>query len=268
MLTSKKTLSFIGDALVLDNATCHPADIVLSNIKLVFLPPNTTSHTQPMDKGIIANFKRHYRFLFTMGHVIPAVEAGKKLQFDVLKALKLSVQAWDMVTPRTVSRCFRRAGFVNPAVEVLTPEEEAEEELPLSELVQRLNSAGHTNEIGRPFTVDSLEHVLTVDEGLQTTGQLTDNEIVQDVLEPHVSDDTDMDAVSDEEIETVASTKPSTQEFQQFLEGAERFLSYEHSPESEIMYFQILQMQAWAIRRQPSRTQTRIDNFFKPANNV
>ena len=47
-------------ALVLDNATYHPS-VALSNIKLVFLPPNTTSHTQPMDQGIIANFKRHYR---------------------------------------------------------------------------------------------------------------------------------------------------------------------------------------------------------------
>ena len=49
-------------ALVLDNATCHPP-VALSNIKLVFLPPNTTSHTQPMDQGIIANFKRHYRYV-------------------------------------------------------------------------------------------------------------------------------------------------------------------------------------------------------------
>jgi len=29
----------------------------------VFLPPNITSLIQPMDQGIIANFKRHYRSL-------------------------------------------------------------------------------------------------------------------------------------------------------------------------------------------------------------
>ena len=64
-------------ALVIDNATCHP-DIPLSNIKLVFLPPNTTSHTQPMDQGIIANFKSHYWHIYTLGHMCPALEAGKK----------------------------------------------------------------------------------------------------------------------------------------------------------------------------------------------
>ena len=54
-------------ALVIDNATCHPKLDDLVNIELVFLPPNTTSHSQPMDQGVIANFKHHYHFLYTMG---------------------------------------------------------------------------------------------------------------------------------------------------------------------------------------------------------
>ena len=46
--------------LLLDNAPCHP-EISLSNVKLLFLPPNTTSHTQPLDQGIIQSFKLQYR---------------------------------------------------------------------------------------------------------------------------------------------------------------------------------------------------------------
>ena len=41
--------------LFLDIAPCHPSALIdrFSNIKVAFLPKNTTSHTQPLDAGII-----------------------------------------------------------------------------------------------------------------------------------------------------------------------------------------------------------------------
>ena len=45
--------------LLLDNCPGHP-DIKLSNIKLWFLLKNTTSHLQPLDRGIIAWLKDFY----------------------------------------------------------------------------------------------------------------------------------------------------------------------------------------------------------------
>jgi len=40
--------------LLTDNASCHSIDIIdsLSNVKVYFLPPNATSHLQPMDAGL------------------------------------------------------------------------------------------------------------------------------------------------------------------------------------------------------------------------
>ncbi|KAG6611512.1 DDE-domain-containing protein [Phytophthora cinnamomi] len=48
--------------LLLDNASSHrTGDLVCTNVRVEFLPPNTTTFLQPMDAGIIALFKRAYR---------------------------------------------------------------------------------------------------------------------------------------------------------------------------------------------------------------
>lgn len=48
-------------ALFIDNCPAHPQIDNLKAINLVFLPPNTTSKTQPMDQGVIRSTKTHYR---------------------------------------------------------------------------------------------------------------------------------------------------------------------------------------------------------------
>ncbi|XP_035658123.1 tigger transposable element-derived protein 4-like [Branchiostoma floridae] len=45
---------------LLDNCTVHPHDVPLSNIRLMFLPAHNTPLIQPLDQGIIQNFKALY----------------------------------------------------------------------------------------------------------------------------------------------------------------------------------------------------------------
>ena len=47
--------------LIVDNCPAHPRVKDLKAINLVFLPPSTTSKTQPMDQGVIRALKAHYR---------------------------------------------------------------------------------------------------------------------------------------------------------------------------------------------------------------
>jgi hypothetical protein len=47
--------------LSLDNFSGHPITNVYSNIKIEFFPANCTSVLQPLDQGIIQNFKVYYR---------------------------------------------------------------------------------------------------------------------------------------------------------------------------------------------------------------
>ncbi|CAF4934038.1 unnamed protein product [Pieris macdunnoughi] len=46
--------------LFLDNCTVHNIPPTLSNVELYFFPLNTTSKLQPLDQGIIHNFKTFY----------------------------------------------------------------------------------------------------------------------------------------------------------------------------------------------------------------
>ena len=58
---AKKNLAF-KVLLILDNAPGHPPSLTEChpNVKVIFLPPNTTSLLQPMDQCVIATFKSYY----------------------------------------------------------------------------------------------------------------------------------------------------------------------------------------------------------------
>ncbi|GBM25054.1 Tigger transposable element-derived protein 6 [Araneus ventricosus] len=83
--------------LVLGNATCHAHGAQLKNVKLLFLPPNTTSKLQPLDHGITKCFKMECRQC-ALRHVIArmdecesASELSKKISIgDVFDWIKTS----------------------------------------------------------------------------------------------------------------------------------------------------------------------------------
>ena len=103
--------------LFLDSARCHPYDLKerYSNIKLVFFPVNCTSKLQPLDLGIIQNFKVHYRKLL-LRHVITmttdhncATDVAKTL--DGPQAIRWMGTAWSKVENDTIIKCFAAAGI-------------------------------------------------------------------------------------------------------------------------------------------------------------
>ena len=71
--------------LTFDNATCH-SKVTLSNIDLLYLPPNTTSVCQPLDLGIIRNFKLIYqkRVLKTLLAHFETVESIEELRINAV----------------------------------------------------------------------------------------------------------------------------------------------------------------------------------------
>ena len=86
-------LQNIGHALlVLDNAQMHivPSSLRLHHTTVDFLPPNVTSVKQPMDAGIIRNFKAYYRSGLCRQLLALEVLGNSKRNIDFGQCIKLT----------------------------------------------------------------------------------------------------------------------------------------------------------------------------------
>ncbi|CAO0795924.1 unnamed protein product [Mucor circinelloides] len=178
-------------ALVLDNAPVHDRDLTYSNVKLVFLPPNTTSHYQPLDAGIIANFKYWYRKLQYKYVAIKHSHTEKEIDdnadggdsehakekaepffwIDQLQAMKWILFAWNKVSEgNTIANCWRHTGLLEQ--EELLPDGNAIEEIekldPLEGFI--VHEDGTVEVEDQQFDLEENEHLF---EGEEEDGEDT-----------------------------------------------------------------------------------------------
>ena len=96
-------------ALIIDNCQAHPIINNLSHVKLVFLRPNTTSVSQPMDQGVIRCLKAHYRKRLVK-LILHSLDSNKLLpKVSLLTAFQLFVSAWNKVIQTAIVNCFKKA---------------------------------------------------------------------------------------------------------------------------------------------------------------
>ena len=112
--------------LLLDNFSGHEIGVEkvggvdgLLNVKILWLPPNTTSHWQPLDQGIIASFKLYYRRQW-VEYIIRMLNSDKDPNKTVtlLKAIQWTRIAWnDYVTDITISRYYWKSMVIKKPVD-------------------------------------------------------------------------------------------------------------------------------------------------------
>ncbi len=115
-------------ALILDNCSSHPF-LLLSNVKLIFLPPNTTSRLQAMDMRIIHSIKSNYRLKLArklLALLDPKSNPTVK-DIDLYDALIMLEDSWDEVSIETIKNCFVKSGlkFTNTDLEIDENESES-----------------------------------------------------------------------------------------------------------------------------------------------
>ncbi len=104
--------------LLVDNAPTHALyeTTYLTNITIKYLPPNTTSHLQPCDQGIINSFKSQYRKLYLRNRV-KAFDKFREfgiepVEIDINKCIKYVAYAWNNVTRATIEHCWTKADIL------------------------------------------------------------------------------------------------------------------------------------------------------------
>lgn len=239
--------------LFMDNAASHP-DATLTHVKIVFLPPNTTSACQPLDQGIIKNFKVLYRqkvlrhILSNMNAAASALELSKTI--SVLDAIMWANSAIRQITSNTVRNCFKKAGL--PEVKGFTgfDVEIDEDECELTELLT-------------PFGL-SAEIYVSIDDDLQVEDPSTD---VSDLVAAAREEKTAVDDVEDDPDDPECVEEVTIQSARQVMEGVrqlKRYFLYKGDGDG----LKIVGDLAMHVEKKmciDSTKQTKIDQYFKQA---
>ncbi|XP_057312199.1 tigger transposable element-derived protein 4-like [Hydractinia symbiolongicarpus] len=163
--------------LIIDNCPAHPDVGGLSNIKLIFLPPNTTSVSQPMDQGVIRCLKSLYRQKL-VNMMIQNLEKGKDLpKVSILRALQILVSSWDKVKKETIVNCFKKSKISKKAQQNATDDIDD----PFKQLEKDLTQLRAIDDTIIPADL-SARDVVDIDQDLTTIeNPVTDEEILESV---------------------------------------------------------------------------------------
>ena len=104
---------FIITNLNLNNAAGHGKQAAqFSNVRVEYLPPNTTSQMQPMDQGIINVGKGNYKKRLVKKMLDGLDESDKIIYPNVKEALYMLVGAWNDVSKSTIVNCWNHANII------------------------------------------------------------------------------------------------------------------------------------------------------------
>ena len=101
--------------IFLDHTISHFVNLKLSNVTLQLLPQNKTSHAQPLDLGIIREFKVRYRKLM-LKHLLAKIDVCKTncslaKSINILDSIYWIAKSWNETQENTIIKCFRDTGY-------------------------------------------------------------------------------------------------------------------------------------------------------------
>ncbi|XP_061164992.1 tigger transposable element-derived protein 6-like [Saccostrea echinata] len=238
--------------LIMDNAPSHiiPA---LSNVKIHFLPPTTTSHLQPLDSGIIQSFKKHYRKQ-QLSHLIKCIDRRETPSLFLDSAIRYVKIAWDSVTSETIINCWTHSGLIKKPEGITESDDSTQGTSELENMLQRVQEDLEMD----PDMRLTIQQFIDSDRDANPTEVLTDSEILETVKKPTSESESDD---SDNEPKNIYI--PSMSEAKTGIDNILKFLEHdERTTEQEINKCLSIQTYLFQLSQNSSKQRT-ISDFFK-----
>ena len=166
--------------LLIDNCPTHMdgSSISLKHLQVEFLPPNTTSHIQPCDAGIIQNFKVNYRAIL-VSKWVKNIDNGEVIRnINIKEAVEMVADAWGNVRSTTIKNCWQLTKIL-PETYSTADEMEIDE---IDEDMANLISALNRLQIADSSVSMTAEEYAQLDGGLISSELPTEEEILEEFL--------------------------------------------------------------------------------------
>ena len=252
--------------LILDNAPAHPSEEKIvsrdGKIKVLYLPPNTTSVIQPTDQGVICAMKRHYvrRYLNEVLAVIEDDESEVDIRgertlaniknYNIRSAIYNFAAAWQDFKVPVLSNSWKR----------LVADEDTEvnfEGCQAEDFLRMLQRGGEVSTSIEDVT-DWLDE-LDLDPGYEV---LSEADIVTSVVAGEEEESSDK-----EETMKVPKVKLST--LRTYDDALIDYSSYSQLPEMAHHYGNLRMIRELIIKEQHmGGSQTKISSFFGPCHPI
>jgi len=174
--------------LFVDNCSAHQVNYNLKNIKVEYLPANSTSVLQPLDQGIIWSLKSYFRSNL-IKYMITILEDGRdfKTNYNLQVAISLIQKSLSQVSKFTIINCFRKCWF--PIEETIPIENPGEE----TELIWQSAAEKIT------LKYDTFQEFIEIDNFITTTESINETTIIDKLKfqnEETIEDNFEEDLVS------------------------------------------------------------------------
>ena len=243
-------------ALIVDNCPAHPKVDGLKAIELIFLPPNTTSKTQPMDQGFIRSLKAFYRHSIIKRY-ITSIDGGRfPTNVNMLEAMTLLTVAWECVSPITLVNCFRKADMSSESQAL----SQSDDDDPFKLLAAQLEEFQDKCESPSDFAVDGY---VDADEDVTSEAHLlTESEIIARVTQTQL-DAAEHDDKNEEDNVDREMLPPRRDQVRQAIEILQSCWLYQDDGEQKMRKKVAEIEKLYEISLLKQKQQSLITDFFK-----